>query len=142
MESVIANGEKSFLVPPSSVRKRRASTVLISKGPVDVRRVLSPVLGAETKEVEGGCCGGGCCFLNILEKDPAKLESSPVVIPSNDAFNSLHLKLGPLSLDTELTKLIDLPPETVSFKPLTSEYKPAESRVRNHPPKFVTPHHP
>lgn len=80
--------------------------------------------------------------MNILEKDPAKLESSPVVIPSNDAFNSLHLKLGPLSLDTELTKLIDLPPETVSFKPLTSEYKPAESSVRNHPPKFVTPHHP
>lgn len=134
--------DKTFVVPPTTPRKRRASTILISQSPEDVRRILSPARGAETKEIEKVCCGGGCCLLNTLEEDPATKSGSPVVIPDNDAFQSLCLRIGPLSLDSELTNLVDLPAETITFEKLSTDASPVQSTVQAHPPAFVTPHPP
>lgn len=136
------NDDKTFVIPPTTKPKKQASTVLISQSPQDVKRILSPVKAAETTEIEKICCGGGCCFLNTLEEDPATKSGLPVVIPDNDAFRSLQLRLGPLSLDSELSQIVDVPPETVSFKSLSAGATPIKSTVRQHPPSFVTPHAP
>ena len=137
-----SNDETTFVVPPTTPRKRRASTILISQSPEDVKRILSPPRGAETKEIEKICCGGGCCFLDALEKDPTTKASLPVVIPPNEGLRSLQLRLGPLSLDSQLHKIVDLPPQTVFFKPLASRAPSVTSTVQQHPPTFVTPHAP
>ncbi len=138
----VGKDDKTFVVPPTGPIKRRASTVLISQSPQDVQRILSPVRGAETTEIEKVCCGGGCCFLNALQEDPATKSSLPVVLPDNNAFRNLQLRLGQLSLDSELTKIVDLPSETVSFKPFSSDVPAITSTVQQHPPTFVTPHPP
>ncbi|KAM0800959.1 NADP/FAD dependent oxidoreductase [Usnea florida] len=132
----------TFVIPPTTSRRRRASTVLISQSPEIVRRILSPVRGAETKEIEKVCCGGGCCFLNRLEEDPASKSTCPIVVPDNDAFRTLCLRLGPLSLDSELTNTVDLPAEIISFEKVSTEITPDQSKAQKHPPKFVTPHPP
>ncbi|KAK0511610.1 hypothetical protein JMJ35_006183 [Cladonia borealis] len=137
-----SNDEANFVVPPTTPRKRRASTVLISQSPEDVKRILSPARGAETKEIEKICCGGGCCFLDTLKEDPTTKASLPVVVPPGEAFRSLQLQLGPLSLDSQLHKIVDLPPQTVFFKPLASRAPSVTSTVQQHPPTFVTPHAP
>ena len=129
-------------MPPTTPQKRRASTILLSQNAEDVHRILSPARGAETKAIEKVCCGGGCCFLTTLEKDPATKSGLPVVIPDNDAFRSLSLRLGPLSLDSELTNVVDLPAEIVSFERLSIDASPVQSTVQRHPPEFVTPHPP
>ncbi|CAF9937624.1 MAG: hypothetical protein ALECFALPRED_007350 [Alectoria fallacina] len=134
--------DQTFVVPPTSPRKRRASTILLSQSPEDVRRILSPARGAQTKELEKVCCGGGCCFLKTLEEDPATKSGSPVIVPDNNAFQSLGLRIGPLSLDSELTNLVELPAETVSFGKLSTDAPPVQARVQKHPPGFVTPHPP
>ena len=134
--------DKNFVVPPTTPRTRRASTILVSQSPEDVRRILSPARGAETKEIEKVCCGGGCCFLKTLEEDPATKSGSPVVVPDNDAFRSLCLRIGPLSLDSELTNVVDLPAETVLFEKILPDACPVQSTVQKHPPRFVTPHPP
>ena len=138
----LSKDEAIIVVPPTSPRKRRASTVLISQSPEDVRRILSPAKGAETKEIEKVCCGGGYCFLDALEEDSTTEASLPVVIPPNEAFRTLQLRLGPLSLDSNLHKIVDLPPQTVFFKPLASRAPSVTSTVQPHPPTFVTPHAP
>ena len=132
----------TFVVPPTTPRRRRASTVLISQSPGDVRRILLPMRGAETKEIEKVCCGGGCCFLDRLEEDPATKSNCPIVVPDNDAFRTLCLRLGPLSHDSELTNTVDLPAETISFEKVFTEITPDQSNAQKHPPKFVTPHPP
>ena len=141
--AVDLTNEQTFVVPPTTPpRKRRASTVLISQSAEDVHRILSPFRGAETNEIEKVCCGGGCCFMKTLEEDSASKSCLPVGVPDSEAFRSLQLRLGPLSLDSELTNIVDLPPETVSFKPLSVGTSPAPSTVKQHPPNFVTPHPP
>ena len=132
----------TFVIPPTAPRRRRASTVLISQSPEIVRRILSPVRGAETKEIEKVCCGGGCCFLNRLEEDPTTKSNCPIVVPDNDAFRTLCLRLGPLSLDSKLTNTVDLPAEIISFEKVSTENTPDQSKAQRHPPKFVTPHPP
>ena len=134
--------DTAFVVPPTSSKRRRASTVLISQSPEDVHRILSPIRGAETTEIEKVCCGGGCCFLKALAEDPATKSSLPVILPDNEAFRTLQLRLGPLSLDSEFTNVVDLPVKTVSFKPSPSGTTSGDSTVQYHPPKFVTPHAP
>lgn len=134
--------DQTSVVPPPTPRRRRASTILISQSPEDVRRILASAKGAETKEIEKVCCGGGCCLLKTLEEDPATVSGSPVVIPDNDAFRSLGIRIGPLSLHSELTSVIDLPTETVSFERLLTDSSTFQSTVHKHPPKFVTPHPP
>ena len=65
-----------------------------------------------------------------------------MVIPDNEAFRSLRLKLGPLSLDSQLTKIVDLPSQTITFSKLLNDIVPDQSLGQRHPPKFVTPHPP
>lgn len=127
---------------PESPQKRRASTALISQSPEDVRRILLGNEEVNTKLVEKVCCGGGCCFLDTLEKGPASRSSLPVLVPDNDAFRSLRFKLGPLSLDSELTKTAEVPPETMNFSATSPVSLSKPSTFQQHPPKFVTPHFP
>lgn len=140
--SDIFNEDKMFEAAPLRTPTRRASTVLISQSPDDIRRILLGPGESETKLVEKICCGGGCCFLNALAEDPAADPSRQIVEPDNEAYRSLRLQLGPLTLDSELTKVTELPPDHVSFKPLTEDTLPIKSTVHQHPPTFVTPHHP
>lgn len=127
---------------PTPPRRRRASTLLISQSPEDVRNILLGRGDAETKLVEKVCCGGGCCFLDALTEDPVANQTRLVTLPDNDAFRSLNLELGALGLDSRLTKIAELPPLNISFKPLPSDSQPPVSTVGRHPPKFVTPHFP
>lgn len=80
--------------------------------------------------------------MTTLEKDPATKSGLPVLIPDNDAFRSLCIRLGPLSLDSELTNIVDLPAEIISFERLSTDAPPVQSTVQRHPPGFVTPHPP
>ncbi|KAK3078122.1 hypothetical protein LTS18_008386, partial [Coniosporium uncinatum] len=65
----------------------------------------------------------------------------PVVLPDNDAFRSLQLKLDPLGIETELTQLAPLPPVTIFFEGVPSDTKHVTT-VTEHPPEFVQPHPP
>ena len=125
---------------PAPTRRRRASTKLISSSPKDVRRILGDSDG--TQFVGRVCCGGGCCFIKALEPDDSITDPTPVVPPDNDAFRSLGITLGPLSLETKLTNTCDLPQLTVSFSPLSPTEPVLPSTVKSHPPSFVTPHPP
>lgn len=128
--------------PAEAAPTRRASTVLISQGPEDVRRLLLGSGDAETNLIEKVCCGGGCCFLDKLPKVSPTDSSHPVILPDNEAFRSLNLTLGPLTLDSELSKLVELPPENISFRPSAKDSQLRTSTAHNQPPKFVTPHPP
>ena len=125
---------------PSKVRKRRASTILLSESPADIRRILGEEGG--TKLVEKVCCGGGCCFLDPLPDNPTVQPEKLLSMPDNYAYRSLQIKLGYLTLDTELTKTAELPQQTVSFTPVPPTRLPFKSTVSQHPPKFVMPHPP
>ena len=140
--SDIFNEDKIQETVPTISQNRRASTVLISQGPEDVRRILLGTGDAETKLVETVCCGGGCCFLDALTEDPLSQLARRVTLPDNDAYRSLNLDVGPLSLDSSLTKITELPPQKVSFGPLPPDTITPPSTVSRHPPKFVTPHFP
>ncbi|KAI4146024.1 MAG: hypothetical protein LQ340_006069 [Diploschistes diacapsis] len=124
---------------PSSQRKRRASTKLISSSPSDVRRILGGRGG--TQYVGKVCCGGGCCFLSAPQQQDADFNFTPVQAPTNDAFRSLGIALGPLSLETKLTNTVELPEMTMAFESLQVEIT-SHSTVATHPPSFVTPHPP
>jgi len=65
-----------------------------------------------------------------------------VTEPDNDAFRILDLKLGHLSPDAELTKITELPPQTVSFSRLAIDFIPNQYDVQRHPPNYVQPHAP
>lgn len=106
----------------------------------EVQKLLGE--GEAKTKLEKACCGEGCCKFQALELDPESKGHLPVVVPENDAFRSLQIRLGALSLDSKLTKTLDLPPETVSFLPISNNFAPHESKVQKHPPNFVTPHPP
>lgn len=127
------------LKPPQTGR-RRASTTLISDSPSDIRRILGE--GETATKLISQCCGGGCCLLKTLAPDTPSPNFIPVVIPDNVAFRSLNLKLGPLSLDTELTNTFELPHVNMSFEGLPSKEIKHVTTVHKEPPKFVQPHPP
>lgn len=130
-------------------KKRRASTVLVSEDSEDARRFLGEA-GSATAMIQKACCGGGCCMLQELKIKGAALGSNPIREPDTPAYRSLNLKLGLLSLDSDLSGLVDLPPKTVSLESLstskTSTYaeprKQPVAEALKHPPSFVTPHPP
>ncbi|KIW04640.1 hypothetical protein, variant [Verruconis gallopava] len=126
---------------PQTPRKRRASTQLIAQSGDDIRRLLGDG-ETGTKLIEKYCCGGGCCMLQALPSDTSRPGFTPVVLPDNDAFRALQLKIGALSLDTELTNVAPLPQCTVSLEPLRSSEIHHTTTVHTHPPKFVQPHPP
>ncbi|CAI6340741.1 unnamed protein product [Periconia digitata] len=125
---------------PQQPRRRRASTTLISDNPNDIRRILGD--GESATQLISQCCGGGCCLLKTLAPDTSSPSFVPVVIPDNRAFASLNLRLGPLSLDSELTDTTPLPPVNLSFDPVPVSEPKHVSTVQKDPPKFVQPHPP
>lgn len=134
--------EENAQLPPSTPKKRRASTLLISQSPEDKHRILSPQRGAETKELGKVCCGGGCCSAKTLDRDEYSSSLEPITTPDNDAFRSLKIPLGPLSLDSNLTDICPLPDVTIYFESLSKDTTTETSTVYKHPPPFVTPHPP
>lgn len=115
--------------------ERRASTLLVSENSEDMRRLL----GAEKV-----CCGGGCCMMrSSVAQDPSRIQT-PIQVPTNNAYPSLGLKLGPIGLETQLSNIADLPAKTVSFTSLGTNAVTAGPSVdtAKHPPTFVTPHPP
>lgn len=127
--------------PSKHPRRRRASTKLISQNSDDVKKLLG-VAGPGTDLVQKACCGGGCCFLNVLKEERFSDSFRQVLTPDNDAFASLQLKLGALSLDTELTNTVDIPLQTISLSMLRAGEKGTPLGTIQHPPSFVTPHPP
>jgi hypothetical protein len=125
---------------PKPSGRRRASTVLVSQSDEDVMRILGDEHG-HTKLIEKVCCGGGCCQMQALENDESSCYD-PVITPNNDAFRSLRLELGHLSLNSKLTNVVDLPPQTITFSPVPPTTAVPKSTIDYHPPQFVTPHHP
>ncbi|KAI4197141.1 MAG: hypothetical protein LQ346_003058 [Caloplaca aetnensis] len=122
-------------------RERRTSFKPIPSGPEVVKKILGEG-EPNARLIDKACCGEGCCKLQALEEDPESKDHLPVVAPDNDAFRSLGLRLGALSLDSKLTKTLELPPQVVSFAPLTDSSISFESHVQKQPPNFVTPHPP
>lgn len=105
-------------------RQRRASTRLIAQNARDIQRIT----GETTAEFVGRCCGGGCCLMGGSQV--AGLDYEKVVLPDNDAFRSLKLKIG--AIPNTLTKITDLPEQTVSFSPIpkpTSASSPTDSAI-------------
>lgn len=125
-----------------SKRERRASTVLISENSDDVQRILGDISNGGTQLVEKVCCGGGCCLLQPLPETGPSSNARPIEPPNNEAYKSLNLKLGPLTLDSELTNIVPLPEKTVSFSPVPAELVDTKLGPPDHPPKFVQPHAP
>ncbi|KAF1915898.1 hypothetical protein BDU57DRAFT_473678 [Ampelomyces quisqualis] len=125
---------------PAQPRPRRASTTLISDSPTDIRRLLGE--GETATKLISQCCGGGCCLLKTLAPDAASTDFVPVVIPDNVAFRSLHLRLGPLALESELTDTTPLPPANMSFERLPKNDVQHVSDVLKTPPQYVQPHPP
>lgn len=131
--------------PETPRRKRRAST--FSANSDDIKRILGDVPGTSVLEK---CCGAGCCKMERMMQNPTE---ASVKTPDNAAFHFLGLKLHGLALDTELTKVVDLPEQKVSFGQLRrqsiSEKFPDESAhehdqttVDTYPPEYMKPHPP
>ena len=125
--------QKSQSVHPP---ERRASTMLVSQDSEDLRRILG---GDSATTLVKNCCGGGCCMMREMKVDDTQ---DPIILPNNDAFRSLSLKLGALGARTELNGVVDLHEKTVSFHPLDPAMQISDTDTRKHPPKFVTPHPP
>ena len=78
---------------------------------------------------------------------------APISTPSNDAYRFLNLNLRSLSLDTKLTKLVEVPEQKTTFgsirrQSITEKFPEEESHkhdaadVRKHPPEYMKPHPP
>jgi hypothetical protein len=130
--------------PPDEFQKthkRRASTLQISQNGADIRKLIGDG-ETGTRLLEKICCGGGCCLLQKPVPDVAIEDSEPIEVPDNDAYRSLKLGLGGLTLNSELTGVTPLPIPTISLEKVPSGAPPHHSTVAYHPPSFVTPHPP
>ena len=107
-------GESSSAVDFPRPRPRRAPTISVLHYPED-GKALGGKGEANTKLLEKVCWDGNCCFLDTLDEDPTSKFLLPVIVPDNDAFRSLGLKLGALSLDSKLTKTTEVSSETITF---------------------------
>ena len=133
-----------------SQKKRRASTILVSQDTADSRLFLGDTPGAaKTELIQTTCCGGGCCKLRQFDSQPDDATYTPIIVPVNNAYTSLNLRLtGPLGLESQWADVVGLPEKTVSFESLgssntqdVSSRKP-RSQSDKHPPNFVKPHPP
>ncbi len=106
--------------------------------------------GTGTKFLQKFCCGEGCCKLEALKSLPKEVG---ITAPDNDAFRFLKLSLEGLSLDTDLTKVVDLPEQKISFGSLRrqsisekfpdeDEHEHDENHVNVYPPEYMKPHPP
>ncbi|KAK4540100.1 hypothetical protein LTR36_009765 [Oleoguttula mirabilis] len=135
---------------PERQRKRRASTTYATN-PEDIRRLLGD--GTGTKFLQKYCCGDGCCMLEALPAAEGQPQHVFIAQPDNDAYRFLDLNIGSLTLNTELTKLVDPPEQKISFASLRkgsiTEKFPDETRhehtrdaVEVFPPTYMKPHPP
>ncbi|KAH6668998.1 hypothetical protein B0J14DRAFT_488256 [Halenospora varia] len=145
--------------PEEPVRRRRASTKLISQSAADVQRLIGE---PGTKLIEK-CCGGGCCMA-ITKTDGLNYER--ISLPDNDAYRHFRLKVGGL-IPTTLSSVPDAPISNTQLLPIknaTAIPSPADSAISMgekddstdftphsieapidtsvHPPNFVQPHPP
>ncbi|EMC94107.1 hypothetical protein BAUCODRAFT_112856 [Baudoinia panamericana UAMH 10762] len=140
------------LLPSNSptLRKRRASTTFASNSE-DIRKLLGN--GTGTRFLQKYCCGDGCCFLEALPAAEGEPERFFIQPPDNEAFRFLRLNVGSLTLDTELTKLVDLPEKKISFGsirrqsitekfPAEDEHEHDRDAVNVYPPTYMKPHPP
>ncbi|KAF7586959.1 hypothetical protein BBP40_007983 [Aspergillus hancockii] len=122
--------------------QRRASTVLISQNSADMRRVLQNVGAPGTQKIQPLCCGGGCCRSQPLLRSDGPISGTVVTPPSNKAYDALKLNVDLLTMDSELTGVVDLPEKTVSFAAIPASAVEMKLGPDNHPPPFVQPHPP
>ena len=140
-ENQIKDGtsDTSIYTSSESQHPRRASTNLAATSPSDIRTLTER---GGTQYVGKVCCGGGCCFRSTLAESSDDPDCTPVVPPSNQAYQSLKIPLGRLGLETKLTNIVDLPEINMAFEAPHPDDIIPESTVHKHPPKFVTPHPP
>jgi sulfite reductase alpha subunit-like flavoprotein len=91
-------------------------------------------------------------MLEALPLDTDKPDFRRVIVPDNDAFRFLLPKMAALSLDTPLTRVIDMPESKISFASIRRESIdqkfPAEKHghdavsVNVRPPEYMKPHPP
>ncbi|TKA63751.1 hypothetical protein B0A55_09964 [Friedmanniomyces simplex] len=135
---------------PDKMRKRRASTTYATNSD-DIRKLLGS--GQGTKFLQKYCCGDGCCMAEALpapEGQPKRIFLQP---PDNDAFRFLGLKLGSLTLTSELTRITELPEQKVTFGTLRrqsladkfpdeAQHGHGQDDVNVYPPTYMKPHPP
>ena len=89
----------------------------------------------------------------MLEKLPTHVEHAGIAPLDSAAFRFLNVNVEGLSLDTHLTKTVDLPEQKVSFGPLRrssitekfpeeNEHEHDETAVNVYPPEYMKPHPP
>lgn len=89
----------------------------------------------------------------MLEKLSTHPEHAGITPLGNDAFHFLDVNVEGLSLDTHLTKTVDLPEQKVSFGtlrrqsiaekfPEEDEHEHGEDAVNVYPPEYMKPHPP
>ena len=138
------------LLSPGRGRQRRASTTYVSNTE-DIKRLLGNGLG--TTFVQKMCCGGGCCMLEAMPTHAMKPGFVPIVRPDNDAFRFLNVNVGALTLDTCLTKTVELPEQKATFEPLRRQsivekfpmetrHEHTEKAINVYPPTYMKPHPP
>nr|POF22351.1 putative fad-binding protein c12c2.03c [Quercus suber] len=131
-------------------RKRRASTTFASNSE-EIRRLLGD--GQGTRFLQKYCCGEGCCMLEALPARTSKPGFRPIDKPDNDAFRFLNLNLATLALDTPLTKILDVPEQTVSFVAVRKEslaekfpdeagHEHSREAINTYAPRYMQPHPP
>ena len=133
--------EGAVAIDPSPPSDQQTTSQPIPSDPKEVKELLGDVK-ENRRLIEKACCGEGCCKLEALELDPESKSHLPVVVPDNDAFRSLQIKLGALSLDSKLTRTLKLPEQNVFLLPLSKTAIPSEPITRSEAPHFVTPHPP
>ncbi|KAE8392370.1 hypothetical protein ETB97_012699 [Aspergillus alliaceus] len=122
--------------------RRRASTVLISQNSADMRRVLQNVGAPGTQKIQPLCCGGGCCRSQPLIRSDGPVSGILITPPQNKAYDALKLNVDLLTMDSELTDVVDLPAKTVSFAAIPTSAVEMKLGPEDHPPPFVQPHPP
>ncbi|TKA46308.1 hypothetical protein B0A55_13785, partial [Friedmanniomyces simplex] len=150
MEELTDRVEELRPSSPDKMRKRRASTTYATNSD-DIRKLLGS--GQGTKFLQKYCCGDGCCMVEALpapEGQPKRIFLQP---PDNDAFRFLGLKLGSLTLTSELTRITELPEQKVTFGTLPrqsladkfpdeAQHGHGQDDVNVYPPTYMKPHPP
>ena len=124
----------------TKTKNKHASTKLVTQDPKDLTdAALNDQNGAQL--IQKYCCGGGCCFLQNPIPVSAAAGFEPIEEPDNTAYRKLHLRLGSLTEETQLTGSTPYPDSTHTFsKPAAAPNQ--ASTVATHPPLFVQPHPP